>query len=296
MANKTLSADFLQASLREFESDRRFELAQNVLTQLDPRDVLLKRNAMPRQTHDFSVRLSREFKATSQKASGRCWIFACLNVMRHAMLKKYPKLPDNFELSQTYVFFYDKLERCNYFLERILDTYDEPLGGRLVQHILSSPLNDGGQFSMLKNVISKYGIVPRSSYPEAWSSTASRTFNRCLTAKLREWAAVLREACVSKGVSEARALKAPMLKEAHRILLVHFGTPPQVFDWTYTDKDKKNHRVDGLTPRIFLEEHVPFTISTKISLINDPRNEYYQTYTVDKLGNCASILNRRLHA
>ena len=75
-------------------------------------------------------------------------------MLRNSLIKEY-KLPDTFELSQTFLFFYDKLERCNFFLEEIIKSTDEPLDGRFVQHLLTCPMNDGGQWEMIVNVIKK---------------------------------------------------------------------------------------------------------------------------------------------
>ena len=92
--------------------------------------------------HSFSVKL-KQGAITNQKQSGRCWMFAALNTFRFEIIKKLNL--ENFELSQSYLFFYDKLEKANFFLESILDTLDEPTGGRLVAWLLSAPMNDGGQ-------------------------------------------------------------------------------------------------------------------------------------------------------
>ena len=62
-------------------------------------------------------------------------------------MKRY-NLKD-FELSQSYLFFWDKLEKANWFLEQILDTVNEPLDGRLVQELLGDPVGDGGQWDMV---------------------------------------------------------------------------------------------------------------------------------------------------
>lgn len=64
-----------------------------------------------------------------------------------------------FELSQAYLFFWDKLEKANYFLEQMIDTADEDLEGRLVQRLLSQPVADGGQWDMAANLVEKYGLV-----------------------------------------------------------------------------------------------------------------------------------------
>ena len=42
--------------------------------------------------------------------------------------------------------------------------------------------------------------------------------------------------------------------------------------------------VRGLTPQAFLKDHVPLDIGGHVSLIHDPRNEYYKLYTVRYLG------------
>ena len=64
-----------------------------------------------------------------------------------------------FQLSQAYLFYWDKLEKANYFLEQILDTAKEDLDGRVVQSLLHSPVGDGGQWDMVANLVEKYGLV-----------------------------------------------------------------------------------------------------------------------------------------
>ena len=72
--------------------------------------------------------------------------------------------------------------------------------------------------------------------------------------------------------------------------MIHLGTPPATFDWSYTDTKKKFHKMTGLSPQSFYETVCPVDVTTKVSLINDPRNEYYKLYTVDKLNNMAGGL------
>ena len=84
---------------------------------------------------------------TNQRSSGRCWLLDATNVFRVAIMKRYNL--KEFELSQSYLFFWDKLEKANWFLEQILETLDEPLDGRLVQALLSDPVGDGGQWDMV---------------------------------------------------------------------------------------------------------------------------------------------------
>lgn len=69
-----------------------------------------------------------DWPVTNQKKSGRCWMFAGLNLMRAGAMKKMG-LKD-FELSQNYILFWDKFERCNYFLESITQTRDRDADDR----------------------------------------------------------------------------------------------------------------------------------------------------------------------
>lgn len=113
--------------------------------------------------------------ATNQKSSGRCWIFAGLNVLREIVGKRCGI--ESFELSQNYVAFWDKYEKANYFYESILDTADRDIDDRTVQFILSNGIQDGGQWDMLVNLIKKYGLVPKDAMPETHHSSATGPMN-----------------------------------------------------------------------------------------------------------------------
>ena len=111
---------------------------------------------------------------TDQKQSGRCWIFACLNLMRVPFMKKYNL--EEFEFSQTYLFFWDKVERANYLLNAFVECArkKETYEGRLIHHLLFNPSEDGGQWDMLTNIIEKYGVVPKALFPESKQAEESR--------------------------------------------------------------------------------------------------------------------------
>lgn len=240
--------------------------------------------ALQRDTHTFSVSL-QQGEITNQKQSGRCWMFAGLNLMRfHVMRERNLK---NFELSQAYLFFFDKLEKSNYFLESILETLDQPVNGRLVSFLLQAPVNDGGQWDMLCGLVAKYGVVPKSAYPETVLSSASRELNSCLTEKLREDACALRQRhAAGASLEELRACKAAMLEEVYRILCICLGKPPKTFDFEYRDKDDRFFRDCGLTPHSFREKYVGIALEDYVSLIHAPTDDkpYGRSYTVKFLG------------
>lgn len=58
-------------------------------------------------THRYSKKVPKEHKVTNQKSSGRCWMFAALNLARATVIEKY-NLPDTFEFSQAWTLFWDK--------------------------------------------------------------------------------------------------------------------------------------------------------------------------------------------
>ena len=200
-------------------------------------------------------------------------------------MKKYDL--KTFELSQAYLFFWDKLEKSNYFLESILDTLDEPANGRLVSYLLTAPVNDGGQWDMLCNLIEKYGVVPKTAYPESKASSGSREMDMTLTEKLREDACILRKLHKEGKGLELRSRKTRMLGEIYRLLCICLGEPPKTFTFEYRDKNNNFHREEGLTPKSFFEKYVGVDLSDYVSLINAPTEDkpYGRSYTVQYLGN-----------
>ena len=235
--------------------------------------------------HEFSVSLEQG-AVTNQKRSGRCWMFAALNCMRFQVIKKQNL--EDFELSQSYPLFYDKLEKANYFLESILDTLDEPTDGRLIAHLLAAPLNDGGQWDMLCSIVEKYGLVPKTAMPESVSSSATQEMVSYMTEKLREYACVLRKGYkAGKSMEQLKKEKEAMMETVYRMLCISLGKPPRTFTFEYRDKDGNFHREENLTPKAFYEKYVGLRLDDYVSVINAPTEDkpFYRSYTVQYLGN-----------
>jgi len=267
-----------------FDADRANAVAQNAVTNNGVHKSARRADIVQKDVHEFSVNL-KQGEITNQKQSGRCWMFAGLNVLRFHVIQE--RKLKNFELSQAYLFFYDKLEKSNYFLENILETMDEPLEGRLMAFLLQAPINDGGQWDMLCSLIDKYGVVPKSAYPETTLSSASRELNTYVTEKLREDACILRRKYAEKAsMEELHATKKAMMEEIYRILCICLGKPPKTFDFEYRDKDDKFFRDCGLTPKTFYEKYIGMNLSDYVSLINAPTADkpFYHSYTVKYLG------------
>jgi len=269
-----------------FGSDPRYRQAMNAVSQNPVSKVARSRRAYTAVDNYYSEHLP-ENKATAQGGSGRCWMFAALNTFRVPAIKAM-NLGDDFELSSNYTLFWDKLEKANYFLEAVLETLDEPIGSRLLDWILSSPVQDGGQWHMFVNLIRKYGVVPKTIMPETESSSSTGQLSHNVTAKLREYTCRIRNAHqAGASEDELHAMKPDMLAEVHRMLCIHLGEPPTEFLWQWRDKDKEFHRDGVMTPREFWTKYVSTDLDDLVCLIHCPQaaKSYNTLYTIRFLGN-----------
>ena len=132
--------------------------------------------------HVFSHAVEETKPVTNQKGSGRCWIFALLNTIRIPFVKKY-KLK-SFEFSQPYLYFWNKVELCNYLMEVFIETAREEIDGRMMMFLLKMPGQDGGQWDMLVNVVEKHGLLPKEYWPESASTESSGNFTSLLAVKV----------------------------------------------------------------------------------------------------------------
>ena len=263
-----------------------FRLARNTALKSEIEDLAMDWESFRKINHTFSDVVSGEMPVTNQKSSGRCWGFAGLNLFRIYLGRKYNL--KKFEFSQSYFMFWDKFEKSNYFLENIIATLNEPRDGRLLMHLVSNPIQDGGQWHMFINLINKYGVVPQTEMPETFQSSKSMRMNRMITRKLREFSKTLRDAN-KKGATlkELRSIKTDMLGIVYRLLTIHLGTPPDMFEWQVRDRKKIFHRFEGLTPKRFFLNHVQLDLDDYVCLINCPMSDkiYNEVYTVKYLGN-----------
>ena len=282
---KNITFEQLAAYEKAFDADRANQVAMRAVTTNGVVKAATNQEVYRRDRHQYSISLEQG-NITNQKQSGRCWMFAALNTMRFAIMKKLDL--DTFELSQNYTLFYDKLEKANYFLESILDTLEEPTSGRVIAHLLMAPLNDGGQWDMFCNLIEKYGVVPKDAMPETACSSSTREMTTFMTRKLREYACTLRTGHQNgKSLEELRQEKDAMMATIYNMLCVCLGKPPKTVTLEVRNKKKEFIRDTGLTGKEFFQKYVGWDLSQYVSLINAPTADkpYHKTYTVKLLGN-----------
>lgn len=275
----------LERLAKEFDGDPRNRLLQNAVTRnkvdqvaRDHRVAVSVERSMSHQLDDWSV--------TNQKQSGRCWMFAGLNLLRVGAAKELGV--KDFEFSQAHLQFWDRLEKANFWLEQVISTADRDVDDRTVAHLMSTPAEDGGQWNMFVALVRKHGLVPKTVMPETVSSSGTAQLNRDLSAVLRQAARDLRAAKEAGATADELAeRKAQALDVVHRMLCLHLGTPPTKFWWQWRDKDKGFHRDGEMTPHEFAERYATLPLDDYVCLVHDPRpsSEVGRTYTVEALGN-----------
>jgi bleomycin hydrolase len=278
---RNLTAEQLALFEKEFASNPQYRVMQNAVTQTPVNAIALDRQVVTSIDHSVSNLLD-DWKVTNQKKSGRCWLFAGLNLLRAGAADKLGV--KDFEFSQNYVLFWDKFERSNFFLEAIIETADRDVDDRTVAHLLSDPIGDGGQWNMFVALVRKHGLVPKTAMPETESSSATAQMNDILRKLLRQGARDLR---ALEGLEAQRDRKQEILTDIHRVLSIHLGTPPQKFIWQWKDSDKGFHRDGWTTPAEFAAAYVQLPVEEFVCLVHDPRESspVGRTFTVDFLGN-----------
>lgn len=279
-----LSIDKINEYEKEFLEDKRNIVAMNAATYNGVQKVARDVNALKDEPFAFNVDI-KNGEVTNQKQSGRCWMFASMNVLRNIVIKKFNL--ENFELSQSYTLFWDKLERCNYYMEAVIEKANEPLEDRVMDYLMSDLLSDGGQWDMFVNIVKKYGLVPKYAYPESQTSSATVQLNKYLCKILRKYTTELRNAVQNEGVKKARELKEEVLKDVYNVLTSTLGQMPEKFDVVLHDKDGKLIEDKGMDAHSFFDKYIGVEIDQYISLINSPTEDkpFNQTYTIKYLGN-----------
>ncbi|MDC3178202.1 C1 family peptidase [Pelagibacteraceae bacterium] len=278
---KNISLSTIKTFKNKFLRNNKNTASRNALIKNDLASVALNWENFSQINHNFSNLIKKELPATNQMASGRCWGFAGLNLMRLQVVNTLEL--NTFEFSQNYFMFWDKLEKANYFLENIIKSRDESYESRLITHLLKAPVQDGGQWDMFVNLINKYGAVPKDVMPETNHSSKSGAMNYILTHKLREFASILRKKSAKNSVS----LKKDMMETIYNLLAMFLGQPPDVINWSTRNKDNRHIVISDMTPIDFCKKYADINIKDKVCLIHAPMsNKKYNTmYTVKYLGN-----------
>ncbi len=260
----------------EFKMDTHTKSMYNAITNNDITALALNRDILREHNEVFSNKVKAK-GITNQKKSGRCWLFAGLNVMRPKVIEKY-KLKA-FEFSQNHLAFWDKLEKSNVFLENVIRLRGRDIMDRRMELLLRNPVPDGGYWESVVNLVEKYGVVPQEVMPETNSSGNTGLMNKLLARTLRADAVRLRTMHGRKRpVKELRSEKTKMLAEIYKMLVMNLGEPPTEFQWRFEDANSVVSELRTYTPKSFYKEFVGVDLGEYVDLFDDPSKDYGKHY------------------
>lgn len=281
---KNISDEFYKNSMKGYEKCCKNKVLRHALSKSSIDSLVKSQDSTFNTNFAFSIDI-KTLPCANQKNSGRCWIFAGLNVLREIIAQKCNMT--NFELSQSYIAFYDKLEKINYKMESFIKLIDCNPDDRTYSFLLNSGIEDGGQWDMFVNVVKKYGLVPQNVFKETFQSSNTRQLNNLINVELRKFAAASQKLYKKYGIEKVRQLKDEMLEKFYYFLMNCYGKPVEKFDFEYVDKDGNYHCEENYTPLSFFNKFIGDEINDYISIINAPTKDkpFYETYTIDFLGN-----------
>ena len=280
-----------------FNKKKTNKVLKNVNTKSYFKNLILKSDYQQNKKQVFKKVINVEANITNQQNSGRCWLFAFLNIIRFKMITKYNLLP-SFEFSQNYLFFYDKLEKANYYLNFILENYSvdlETLNYNTdtikVIHMLQNLTDDGGHWNVFVNLIEKYGIIPKSNMDEDFHSANSKELERFYDDFLRKCGHKIKTTSKNELIKNKQKLLDEMLSECYKILVLFLGEPPSKITWEYYEKNNSNDKnkalkaksIVNVSPLEFYKKYVPYNAKDKVCLINYPCKQapFYKLYNVE---------------
>ncbi|MDE6216120.1 C1 family peptidase [Bacteroides sp.] len=275
-----INADMLKQIKQSYQGTAADKALRNAISNNDIRKLSLNQENMKGMDTHFSIKVNSK-GITDQKSSGRCWLFTGLNVMRSKAIAKYDL--GSFQFSQVYPFFWDQLEKANLFLQGVIDTGKSPMDDKTVEWLFQHPLSDGGTFTGVADVVSKYGLVPKEAMPETNSSENTSRMASLISLKLKEYGLQLRD-MIAEGAKPAvlEKEKTAMLGTVYRMLVLNLGVPPTEFDYVRYDAKGNPVETEHHTPMSFLEKYGDKQLlSNYVMLMNDPSREYYKCYEID---------------
>lgn len=270
-----LSPEMIKSMRDSFKNQNANRALLNAVSNNQIKDLALNRERVNLHNNTFNVTTDAT-GITDQQRTGRCWLFAALNLMRPVVTDSFNL--DSFEFSPLYLFFWDKLEKANYFLDTIIDTRDRSIDDRELQAVLSAPAPDGGWWNYAVNLIEKYGLVPQDVMRETENSGNSSMLNKTLDTLLRKYAVELRSSSVSKQKLKDR--KREMMRDCYRIVALHFGIPPETFTWRVRDKND-SLIVETFTPKTFYTQAINLDLSQYVTVADYPAFPHRDHYAIN---------------
>ena len=279
-----IKKEYLKKQSKAYQKDEKNVILRHALTKNGIYELANSQDNAAEMDFNFDIDI-KTMSATNQRASGRCWLFAATNVCREVIANKLNL--GSFELSQSYLAFFDRLEKANYLLEAVIELIDKDYDDRTLTFLLEGGVGDGGQWDMFVNLVNKYGLCPKNVYPETYTSSATRETAQLINFNIRKFASLAKAIYEKDGIEKVKKEKEKLLNKFYALLTNAYGLIPEKFDFEYVDKDGNYHLEKGFTPLKFKEKYLGSSLDDYVSLINAPTKSkpYNKTYTIKYLGN-----------
>ena len=288
MKSEALTNKWLEKDREKYLQDDKQTVLRHALSETGLNWISTSHDYLQDVTFTFSIDI-KTLPVTNQKRSGRCWIFSASNILREIIAKKC-NIKGQFEISQNFIAYYDKLEKFNYIAQSLIELVESGAkhDDRKVQFLLANAVGDGGQWQMFVNVVKKYGIVPKNNFPETLQSSETASSNSLANSGLREYAAkIFKSWELNKSHDKLMKLKEEFIDKIYSLLTSCFGVPPEEFEFEYVDGDNKYHSEPGLTPLSFFNKYIGDELDEFVSVINAPTKDkkFNKTYQIEYVGN-----------
>jgi bleomycin hydrolase len=207
-------------------------LVTNILNNVPIKNSIQDTLKLNQITNNFNIDLKTN-SVPDQYNSGRCWIFASTNMLRHTILNsRGSKLPPNFDLSQAYVAKYDKIEKCLFVLESLFQNRKRfKIDDLEVRNIVGDGISDGGNWCMFQNIISKYGIMPATLFPDNFQLKNTGYMNNILKTILNKSKTKIYDC---KNKTDFIKIKNNVMTDCIKVIVLCCGYTPHKFLWTNT--------------------------------------------------------------
>ena len=239
MIGDIIDNDILNKFENEFKNDRILNALENAIQKNGIEDVIFSTRNSFKIQDVFNNEIDELPIVTNQKKSGRCWMFSALSILS-LEIKKNLKIKE-LELSESYLMFYDKLEKCNTIFSYVIKNINEPSDSRLFRYILNlSGENDGNCWHSFIKLVKKYGICPKDVMGETYDSSNSDKMNQIISNIVTRNIYLMRKSNHNK--EELYKIKENALKDIYKILSICIGEPVKEFIFDYEiskDKDKE---------------------------------------------------------
>jgi bleomycin hydrolase len=273
-----VSYNRLMQMTEDFKPDGLSMVVQNVTMKKIDESPLLQSNLANRS---WDVTTGDKKVPSNQLFSGRCWMFAGLNILVRQCINIYKFLP-TFELSQSYLFFWHYVEQYNdilslfYYEEKLRNTHSEER-----QDILENPVQDGGNWITFLRLVLKFGVVPKSLYDEKMATKSSAEMRDTIANMLAN-AILHMEKKEKMDKSAFNIFRDEQIKDVVHVLCTFMGRPPVsgIIKLHTSEPSQQNLKLEFASPlELFWEINQtgaavnvdPIDINNHVQVIHDCR-------------------------